>query len=221
MIRWVAAGVMLLVSGASFSQSSVVLDPGFKLDGRSASRLSASWWQWAYAAPEQTNPVRDRTGVQCATGQQGNIWFLAGGFGSSKIQRRCEIPFGKSIFFPVVNMVYFPDAPNNGLTCADAIRLAAYNNDAAVELFAEVDGVPVENVDRYRASTKVCFNVLGRVGKEHEPYNAFPSASDGFWIGLKPLAKGLHRLKFGGRYNQTSSAYGKMVQDIEYEIIVK
>jgi len=94
---------------------------------------------------------------------------------------------------------------------------AALNNQTAVDLFVELDGVPVDDVRPYRASTKQCFNILQRVPKDVPGvYNAYPSASDGYWIGLRPLTPGRHVLKFGGRYNQRSSNYGDMIQDIEY-----
>jgi hypothetical protein len=159
--------------------------------------------------------------VNCAVGQSGNVWFLAGGFGSSKIKRICSIPAGKYVFFPVVNTSYWPESEKNGYTCEAAIRDAAMNNDTALDLFVELDGVAMNDVKNYRAKTKVCFNIYERVPKEFNAYNAFPSASDGFWILLKPLSIGTHTIKFGGRYNRASGAYGRMVQDIEYQITVK
>jgi hypothetical protein len=38
---------------------------------------------------------------------------------------------------------------------------------------------------------------------------------------LKPLEKGKHILKFQARYNRENGAYGKGLQDIEYELDVK
>src|SRR4051812_12500754 len=77
------------------------------------------WWQWAYSTPDEINPVRDITGENCHQGQSGDVWFLAGGFGSSTIKRKCEIPANKYIFFPVINMAYYK--PNGGtLSCEEA-----------------------------------------------------------------------------------------------------
>lgn len=202
------------------SESSPIQQPGFKLDGHSAADLSAEWWKWAMSSPDEVNPVRDTSGAHCDTGQQGKVWFLAGGFGSSLIRRTCNIPSGKYIFFPVINMVYWPQEENNGYTCKDAIKDAAVNNETAIDLFVTVDGQALKNPKRFRARTQKCFDVFERISAKDKPYRAFPSASDGYWILLKPLTLGKHTIKFGGQYNHTTSAYGHNLQDIEYEIIV-
>src|SRR4051794_36336370 len=87
------------VSAADF-----ILPPGSSVADRSSPQLAAEWWQWAMSAPDEENPVTDTTGSNCATGQRGPVWFLAGGFGSSKVHRVCSIPAGKVLFFPVINM---------------------------------------------------------------------------------------------------------------------
>ena len=216
-----AIGLMSIAGLSYTAEAATPLRPESTLDGHSAAALSASWWKWAKSSPDEINPVRDISGAHCGVGQQGKIWFLAGGFGSAKIRRNCAIPSGKSIFFPIINMVYYPQEQNNGVTCEDAQEAAALNNDKAVDLFVEVDGTEVKNLARFRARTEKCFNIFERVPKKYRPYNTYPSASDGYWIGLKPLTKGTHTLKFGGRYNNTTSDYGRMVQDIEYEISVE
>jgi hypothetical protein len=43
----------------------------------------------------------------------------------------------------------------------------------------------------------------------------------GFWLMLRALAPGRHTLKFGGRYKHTAMDYGRTVQDIEYELLVR
>ncbi len=218
---FLAIAIISISTFAHSAERAMPLEPGFALDGHSSAELSASWWKWAMSSPNDINPVRDITGEHCGVGQKGNVWFLAGGFGSSKIKRNCTIPAGKSIFFPIVNMIYYPSNENNGYSCDEAKENAAVNNDKAIELFTEIDGISVKNPKSFRAKTEKCFDVFELVPRKYQPYNAYPSASDGYWIGLKPLAKGKHTLKFGGRYNSTSSAYGRMIQDIEYEIIVE
>ena len=95
------------------------------------------------------------------------------------------------------------------------------NNDTAIDLFVELDGKRVKNPKRFRAKTKKCFDIFEWVPEERKPYSAFPSASDGYWILLKPLKPGKHKIRFGGQYNHTTSAHGHNLQDIEYEIRVE
>jgi hypothetical protein len=213
--------LFILGSSVCAAESSYVQSPGFKLDGRSAADWSAAWWMWAMSSPDDINPVRDNSGAHCGTGQEGKVWFLAGGFGSSFIKRNCTVPAGKYIFFPIINMAYWPQEENNGFTCKQAIRNAAINNDTAIDLIVELDGVAISNPKRFRASTKKCFDVYGRVPKEYKPFNAYPSASDGYWILLSPLPIGKHAIRFIGQYNNTTAAFGHMLQDIEYQIVIR
>lgn len=195
--------------------------PGTSLGRQSPEQLTAEWWQWALSVPQELSPVRDRTGAHCAVGQRGDAWFLAGGYGSSRIRRTCTVPQGKTLFFPVINMVFWPAQEGNGYTCDHARRSAALNNDSAIELFVELDGAALPDPKRYRVTTTQCFDVFARARESVPAPNAFPSASDGYWVMLNPLPAGKHVLKFGGRYNRESGAFGKMVQDIEYELTVK
>lgn len=218
--------ILLLSVNSAYSYSNEAitpLSPEFKLDGLSAVDWSAEWWKWAMANQGDSNPVRDNTGIYCGAGQQGKVWFLAGGFGSSKIKRNCTIPADKYVFFPIINMSYWPPVRNTNLTCSKAIEAAALNNDTALDLIVELDGVQVKNPKAFRARTEKCFDIFEKTSRAFASYyNAYPSATDGYWIFLKPLPKGKHSFKFGGRYNKTDGdAYGKMVQDIEYDITVQ
>jgi hypothetical protein len=217
----IAFALSFMGCAVSFAQAVSPLPLDHKVNGRSGADLSAEWWKWAMASPQEINPVRDPSGKHCAVGQSGEVWFLAGGFGSARINRTCTIPAGKYIFFPVVNMAYWPREENSGYTCERAKTSASLNNDTAVDLFASVDGVEIPNVKTYRARTDKCFDIFERVPKSYGPPKAFPSASDGYWLLLAPLPKGTHTIKFGGKYNRNSPAYGRMVQDIEYYIVVE
>jgi hypothetical protein len=210
-----------LVAGVCRAASPSALKPDFILDGLAGPELSAAWWQWAMSAPEDKSPIEDMSGVNCAVNQSGQVWFLAGGYGSSRISRTCTVPAGKYLFFPLVNMAYWSTGENDGFTCQDAKARAALNNDTALDLFVSIDGVTMEGANRFRYRTEKCFDIFARIPKAMKPYDAFPSASDGYWIALPPLPKGKHVLNFGGRYNRNSPAFGRMVQDIRYEIEIK
>src|ERR1700682_1095100 len=49
----------------------------------SMGRSNCVWWEWVLSQPFATNPVLDLTGEQCANRQRGQVWFLAGSFGSA------------------------------------------------------------------------------------------------------------------------------------------
>ena len=57
--------------------------------------------------PAAENPVFDTSGQYCALRQVGDVWFLAGAFGGPPVVRNCEVPAGKSLFFPLINNSYF------------------------------------------------------------------------------------------------------------------
>lgn len=70
---------------------------------REGGRLAARWWKWALSAPDELSPVRDTTGEHAGWRQPADLWFLAGTYGG-KVVRRCEIPAGRRLFFPVLNI---------------------------------------------------------------------------------------------------------------------
>ena len=198
----------------------VPLAVGCSSEPTATPELAAHWWQWTKSAPAPVNPVRDLSGEHCAVGQTGSVWFLAGGYGSSKIRRRCTVPADQALFFPVINMVHYPHPNGAEYTCDRAKTDAAVNNDTALELFAELDGVSIEIGEQQRIRSEDCFDIFERVSPRPDGLRGYPSATDGFWLLLQPLEPGTHSLKFGGRYNAESGSFGKMIQDIEYQLIV-
>lgn len=73
-------------------------------------RMVEDWVRWAMALPAFDGPISDMTGELCALGQEGPVWFLAGTRGGT-VTRECEIPAGKQLFFPLINVtcVFFPE----------------------------------------------------------------------------------------------------------------
>ncbi|MEU8777748.1 hypothetical protein [Streptomyces sp. NPDC048606] len=65
-------------------------------------RLAARWWKWALSAPLDQSPVADTTGAHAGWRQPEDVWFLAGTYGG-RVVRRCGIPAGRPLFFPVLN----------------------------------------------------------------------------------------------------------------------
>ncbi len=208
-------------TGASpdFTSATVSIDE--YVDGKPVAEYVNRWWQWTFTMPPELSPVRDTSGEHCDVGQSGDVWYLAGGYGSSTIRRKCTIPYGRHLFFPVINMVYFPRYEASTFTCESAKTLAALNNDQLLDIFVELNGVSAWNPASTRIASGDCFDVLGAVPREYNPPVLFPSATDGYWVMLKPLERGTHRLVFRAVYGRENGAYGKMAQDIEYDLIIE
>jgi hypothetical protein len=187
-----------------------VLAPTSSVSGHSQGEWSRRWWQWASSFPSETSPIADRTGERCGAGQSGPVWFLAGAFGSALVQRLCIVPRGKYLFFPLINYVVFPyrDSP---LTCAQATENAKEMTDSPTVLVAEIDGIKIPDLARYRQSTRGCFDLAAR----SDSRIAIPrSAANGYYLMLPPLAPGHHSLRFGGELPTLRQA-------ISYELLVK
>lgn len=218
--------VLLFWAATAAAQDTAITSPdsfpvevGALIDGRDLPSYANAWWQWAYSMPQANSPVRDLTGSDCAINQEGPVWFLAGGFGSAKISRRCTIPPETYLFFPMINMLEFTP-PNTDRSCQEVMRVVAANNETYVQLRATLNGHAFSELDQRRVASQVCFDPLGRVPPEFEPPSYAPAATDGYWLMLKPLPVGEHVLSFQAFYTNQGAAYGTMVQNISYDLTV-
>jgi hypothetical protein len=142
--------------------------------GLSYSDWSAKWWQWVLQIPAATNPNLDATGANCAEGQSGQVWFLAGSFGTlpTPIDRSCTIPTGTSVLLPVLNQADGAalldcdgpppfDVPCSQFTFNGKVGIPALREEAKVAmdnpalLKLSLDGVAVANIPAYRVQSPV------------------------------------------------------------------
>jgi hypothetical protein len=186
-----------------------VLPPHAKVAGQSQSTWSERWWQWAYSFDRTRSPMTDQTGSLCGASQSGDVWFLAGSFDTRPVRRKCTVPQGKYIFFPLINFVVYP-SQQVSLSCELATRTAERKMDDISTLVVEVDGAAVPGLERHRqASSSACFDAAARVGG-----GLSPSAANGYYVMLKPLAAGQHTLRFGAELPSFR-------QEVVYELTVK
>jgi hypothetical protein len=198
-----------------------VLPPQSQPHGKSYGEWAAAWWQWVMSIPADRNPLTDTTGEFAGENQDGPVWFVAGTFGGSA-ERSFTVPAGKAIFLPVFNWIFGagvfecdPTVP--GVPCDVPVlqALAAANTEAAEVLEVSIDGVPLENPRRYRASSPGPFAIQypdnSVVGVPAGAY--FPQVTDGYWLMLAPLAKGTHEIRVHVR------APGTIFGLIEYDVI--
>ncbi|MFF7082570.1 hypothetical protein [Streptomyces lavendulae] len=74
----------------------------WRIGAAEGGRLAARWWKWALSASADESPVADTTGAYAGWRQPSDLWFLAGTFGG-RVVRRCSVPAGRRLFFPVLN----------------------------------------------------------------------------------------------------------------------
>lgn len=190
--------------------------------------LSAKWWQWAFSiVPKDQNPLvhtTDDTGKLCAEGQSGNIWFLGGSIGAVDkphtdftVDRKCNVPAGKQLFIPIVNLEG-STVEGNGNTPEELAQYAKANMDFALQtssgIFASIDGVPLKNLDPkntpYRvASGPFTFTLPPdsidtfcgpNFDQQCPAVKDTNAAADGVYLLLAPLPKGQHEITFGGKF---------------------
>jgi hypothetical protein len=175
-----------------------VLPPNSAPHGLTYGEWSARWFKWAYEPPPAENPLLDTSGANCANGQSGHVWFLAGTFNGGTVVRSCTIPPGQMLFFPVGNGFCVGDP---GFDFA-AERACATQQAAGLSNFrVEVDEAPVAALSAplvdnyYRALSSEWDLVLGADNVFGVPAGTYsPGAGDGVYLMLTPLPPGQHTL---------------------------
>ena len=199
--------------------STKVLPPGSTPYGKSYGEWGAAWWQWATSFPLEVNPVyNDPTGAFASLGQSGPVWFLAGTSDATAV-RTCTVPTGKALFFPIINIMNdypCPDPnfqPAPGQTLENFLTQGAHwYIDHVTALAADVDGVALQDLESYRAYSKMFYVTMDPSLIVWDPCNIGPApqpaVSEGYWIMLAPLTPGYHTIHFTGTWLFTLEADG-------------
>lgn len=171
-------------------------------------QLSAQWWQWAFSIPAPVNPLTELTdaGSLCMAGQRGDVWFLAGTLVGGTVSRKCSVPAGVTLFFPVVNSVQVntpgicdQDAP---LTVAEMRINVARFIDGVTKATVTLDGRAVKAIRRVRSEPFAAAFPADNLfvpycGPGGQPAGVFsPGVDDGYYVKLDGLKPGPHTLQF-------------------------
>jgi hypothetical protein len=203
-----------------------------KLFGKTYGEWSAEWWQWAMSIPAESNPLQEG---DCDQNQIGPVWYLAGNLGDvvGTEMRDCTVPRGKSIFFPLVNAIFF-NAPEESFEVEQKrfILDALFNereptiNSRACELSATLDGYPaVYNFPIVRTQSppfRIEFIEDNIFEVDPPGWVDEEVVSDGFWVMLPPLTAGAHELHFTGFLcdDEGAPVLFPEVVDVTYHITV-
>jgi hypothetical protein len=219
-MRYAWLAWLLAASGvAAQTAMAPVLDPQQKVDGTSQAEYAERWWQWATRLPDGVRAYQDPSGAQCGMNQSGPVWFLAGTEGTMHVNRRCDIPVGRFVFFPVIAMIVHA-SPGRPIDCKTAQAQVHSNNDHLAEASVTLDGLAIQRVGSHRIRSARCFDAYARARylEHHEAY--VPAAIDGYWIMLGPLGEGTHHLVVHARYDNPGRSLGDLEQTFDYELHV-
>lgn len=166
--------------------------------------LAAQWWQFAASIPKSVNPLTDETGQNCMVGQRGKVWFLGGVFNTTGMATRaCNIPEGKTLFFPVINSigVNTPGACGQDTAPLSLADLRKMNQDA-------IDSVTIKTATLDQAPLKVrlesskVFEITlpqDNIFSAPCPAGVYsPAVDEGYYVKLKGLSAGAHVLDITG-----------------------
>lgn len=198
-----------------------IFPPDAKPYGVNYGEWTAKWWQWTSLIPLQKNPATDTTGGNCAEGQNGPVWFLAGTFGG-KAERICTVPTGKAILVPIINSecsyLENPDLKTESelRNCVKVLQ------DETTHVEATIDGMNIPPAELYRVQSPLLNVTFPKDNTAGIPAGTTQGVSDGNWLFLKSLATGKHDLHFNGvSVDFTSTGSNTFAVDVTYHLIVK
>jgi hypothetical protein len=181
---------------------------------------SAKWWQWALSIPANTNPLIDQTGENCAVNQSAPVWFLTGTQGGPA-ERRCVVPEGMAIFFPIIN-AYASYVENPLVKTESELRALLKSPFDQVRVAeATVDGVKLENLVNYRVQSPLFNFTYPENNIGGVPPGPSQAVAEGYWVMLHPLAAGEHTIHFrGGIVDPTVTGAINFVTDVTYHLTI-
>jgi hypothetical protein len=190
--------------------------------GKTYEQWSEKWWKWALSIPEPRNPLLDTTGKNSSLGQSGSVWFLGGTWnGATGVERTTTVPAGKSLFFPIFNVLAYAE---NGILSEQDIGATKEYIDNVTVKEVRVDGKKLKNLDEFRVRSKIFTvmlpenNILVLSNGKPAPAGPTKSLSDGYWIMLKPLPEGKHTIYIhGGTIYQNNT----IESEVTYYLTVK
>jgi hypothetical protein len=182
-----------------------------RLRGKTYPQWAAAWWKWTLEMPV-TNAAgvihssRDSPRFEVTAHQSGDVWFLGAPFldpadtNALETVRRCRIPAGKALFFPLFNVECssLEATPFYGATAKEQAAVAWTWANLIAEKFCELDGRRLSNLEAYRVQNpQIQFEapapwIFGAKGGKGT------SSGDGYFVFLEPLPPGEHTLRIGG-----------------------
>lgn len=206
-------------------EAQIAYSPAEEPYGSSYASWCEAWVKFIYSIPCNVHPLAESADNKTEPDQVGPVYFLAGTLGGT-IERTVNITEGKGIFFPVLNYVasypcpYAGSRPAPGQSLKDfLVRNANVMVDQGTLMSVTLDGVRISDLFPFRFTTELFyFQALPELTCLDPCVTGElqPGVADGYWIMLRPLSPGQHKLNYKGSYPKLGWAI-----DVTYLIDVK
>lgn len=200
---------------------------------------------WTMSIPEATNPMLNADDPEdqdtaarpvwigpydASAGQSGHVWFLAGTYRNGwVVEREATIPAGTRLCIPLQNSLVWGWPPVPAAEAWMRFYLDLLLDTAVIS--CEIDGVPVNNLQRYRHQSPAVPVVLGEENLFGLPPGQYGMVvDDGYYLVLAPLSVGTHTIHWTAMmdvipyWNPWDPApeppYDQGLQDVTYHITV-
>ena len=214
------AGMILGISMLAFSTSyAEVRNINTNQLGNTWGEWTTRWAQWRFSIP--TNSGENGGAPNCQQGQSGPVWFLSS-FDKGDIHS-CTLPYGKTIFLPAATNIAGaalkscePTLP--GVPCyVSTLRQAAADLSDRLTVTAVLDGKKLSNLNKTRVTSPEFSITMPAGNNRNVPAGTyFPNVIDGYFIMLKPLRLGAHRLVINWNLDPSQEGYsGTVVYDLD------
>ncbi len=189
-------------------------NPGILPPNSTPGDLSYPEWHvvclnWVLSIPAEINPllnVDDEADLaspaphplwvgtyDASVGQSGNVWILPGAYAT--VVRNATIPAGKTLCLPLLNQVVlgWPPIPAAEAFYRSYVKLVM--DTATDRISCEIDGVPVQDLERYRHQSPAAPVILSEDNMLDLPPGQYGMiVDDGYYLILAPLSVGTHTI---------------------------
>jgi hypothetical protein len=175
------------------------------------------WWQWNASIPKAEHPQTNPKTV-CATKVSGQVSFLVQNLqGTSHYS--CTIPAKSAIMLPIstgscTSIEAHSSKPADLINCATI-------GDQHLTFKATLDGVPLNNLENNYAITKIFDMTVLNDNYELLKGGTYPTGAGGYFIFLKPLPAGEHKLHVTARVVNPTDPSFNFDYDTSYDLNVR
>jgi hypothetical protein len=206
----IAAMATMVAWGQGGNQNPGVIPPNAKYKGLSYAEWEAKWWQAVFAIP--VGAFEHPFFTAEPFGGEDGVTFLVGLFGEGNV-KEITLPAGTALFFPIINAscsVFEPD-PFHGDDEQSLRECANGHIDGVSDVFAVIDGKPVNNIQAYRVESPLFEwgplpddNIFQFFGLDAPEGTTSLAVDAGYYLLLAPLNVGEHVISFGGMFGDGS-----------------